>query len=149
MAGGHPATNRALPTASTQALSDERTRQGVLVSCVYLVVAGSVCEPQTLIPLGAFSSESRAQNFIDHAPSPQRELLGIQRWEIDQPTRDPFWTASKNDVPERARARPLEGAAGRDWDPAFARFLQSLLLENGRKQRCSPPRRRRASGWDH
>ncbi len=149
MAGGRSATNRALPAASTQALSDERTRQGVLVMYVYLVVAGSVCEPQTLIPLGAFSSESHAQKFVDHAPSPQRELLGIQRWNIDQPTRDPFWTANKNDVPEGAPARLLDGAIDRDLDPAFVRFLQKLLSENGRKERCSPPRRRRASGWDH
>ena len=148
MAGGRPATNRALPTASTQALSDEKTRQGVLVGYVYLVVAGSVCEPQTLIPLGAFSSESRAQKFIDRTPAPQRELLGIQRWEIDQPTVDPFWTVNENDVPEGTRARLLDAAVGRGLDPAFARFLQSLLSENGREERCLPPRRR-TSGWDH
>jgi hypothetical protein len=29
------------------------------------------------------------------------------------------------------------------------RFLKKLLSENGRNERCSPPRRRRASGWGH
>jgi len=131
MAGGRPATNRVLPNASKQALVDENTRRGVSVSFVYLVVAQAAYEPGSLTPLGAFAEESRAQAFIDFAPSPQRGCLGIQKWEINQPTCDPFWTGTENglylnaprpnlDEPKTSNTPPL--------DPAFLRFREKLLL---------------------
>jgi len=129
MAGGRSATNRAMPTASTQALIDEKTRRGVLVSWVYLVVAGSAFEPETLATLGAFGSESLAQAFIDRAPLPQRECLGIQRWRINQPTTDTFWTgyeiATVADTP-----RIEEGTLGEppQLAEAYLRFRHKLLL---------------------
>jgi hypothetical protein len=119
MAGGRPATHRALPTARTQALSDEKTRQGVLVHCVYLVVAGSVEEPQTLMPLAAYSCESLAQAFIGRAPLPQRSCLGIQRWLINQPSLDPYWTGTA--------VAPTAGNT-LHLDEAYRRFREKLLL---------------------
>src|SRR5580698_8656031 len=90
MAGGHSATNRALLTCGTQALIDDEGRRGVRVACIYLVVAREVCEPQTLTPVGAFTNESLAQAFIELAPLPQRDCLGMQRWEMNLPSRDHF-----------------------------------------------------------
>jgi hypothetical protein len=131
MAGGRSATNRALLTCSTQALIDDDGRRGVRVSCVYLVVAGAVCEPQTLIPLAPFSSESLVQTFIDFAPSPQRRCLGIQRWEIDQPTRDPFWTGTEIG-PYLNKPRSIfdetKASSALPLDRAFLRFREKLLL---------------------
>jgi hypothetical protein len=131
MAGGHSATNRALLTASMQALIDGDGRRGVRVSCVYLVVAGAVCEPQSLTPVGAFSSESLAQTFIDFAPSPQRRCLGIQSWEIDQSTRDPFWTGTEVG-PYLNRSRcfldDTKASNALPLDRAFLRFREKLLL---------------------
>jgi hypothetical protein len=129
MAGGHSATNRALQTASTQALVDESTRQGVLVSCMYVVVAESIYEPQTLVPLSVFSSGSLAEAFIDRAPLPQRACLGIQRWQINESTTDPFWVgysiAPKGDTPIINAA--TTGGIVR-LDEAYRRFRERLLL---------------------
>jgi hypothetical protein len=130
MAGGRSATNRALPTAIPQALIDEKTRRGVLVTWIYLVVAGSAYKPETLATLGAFGSESLARAFIDRAPLPQRECLGIQRWRINQPTTDPFWTgceialiADTPSLDEAALGKPLQ------LDEAYLRFRDKLLLD--------------------
>jgi len=72
MAGGPPATNRDLPTARTQALIDEGTRHRVFVARVYLSVVSAGFEPQTVMSLGAFSSESRAWAFDHQAPLSSR-----------------------------------------------------------------------------
>lgn len=101
------------------------------MSFVYLVVARAVYEPGSLTPLGAFNQESRAQAFIDFAPSPQRECLGIQKWEINQPTCDPFWTGTEID-PYLNAPRPnldgIETSHALPLDPAFLRFREKLLL---------------------
>jgi hypothetical protein len=101
------------------------------VSCVYLVVAGEVCEPQTLTPLGAFNNESLAQAFIDLTPLPQRRCLGIQRWEINQPTRDPFWREAETGPCHDGSASDVDESKTRRAftpDRAFLRFRKRLLL---------------------
>jgi hypothetical protein len=129
MAGGHSATNRALPNASTQALIDEKSRRGVLVSFVYVVVAESIYEPQTLLPLGVFSSGPLAQAFINRAPLPQRACLGIQRWQINESTTDPFWVGSSI---AHTADRPIIDAATTGGivrlDETYRRFRERLLL---------------------
>jgi hypothetical protein len=99
------------------------------VSCVYVVVAGSIYEPQTLVPLGVFSSGSLAEAFIDRSPLPQRTCLGIQRWHINESTSDPFWGGSS--IAPAADTLILDAATTIGivrLDEAYRRFRERLLL---------------------
>jgi hypothetical protein len=71
------------------------------------------------MPIAAFCSESLARMFIEQAPFPQRDCLGIQRWQINRSASDPFWASTA-----------FQTAAGNSsrLDEAYRRFRLKLLL---------------------
>ena len=103
------------------------------VACVYVVVALEACEPHTLMPLGVFDCESRAQAFVDQVPPAHRFCVGIQRWWINQPTSDPLWRGSALKPRQRVSTTLNEGAPGTALalDPAYRRFRAKILHAPG------------------